>query len=636
MKPNTSTFIPASQALPFLHGTAAKVQKDLECCFEKTNGFKAYKTPKLRQTETAVKILVSWVDSDYKFQIESVVSEAAFKNTVIYLAEKGVYRVLLSMRSLDKDEKSIAEIPCQIWGARYSENNYKLNGIFLDFPTSENSHYPFLSGPLDKIQKELQAVFMITALNDTTPPNFKIRGRDTVKIIARWSNDKSETQIVDFKSQLDFLEFVQTLGNKEKVYEFDLSAVHQEHAGGEIELFQSFTYSLNPIETTKDGMSHFIINQKTTEPEKKKLPFLKGTVEKVNQDLVGLFKGVEFSIENSRIPYFSDTKPEISDIEVQVTVKTPNGLWDVVEDPKPGYFAGMFYPSTHTEIIFGLLSTITSQSGKIVYSRHTKMVLDVRQNQDGGTEKIISHMTDIPFGVLGNLVLLKSKALVDSGGIVETQAFLKNLLGTTNAPSLRNEVFPGDTGKVSVFAFFDGSDIPEAHDHSKEDIYQWLARIAIDKKKVRLRLAIVRFPENQLSYQTHPLVDVYDFILEKLQKQTPYGVAPLSVYSTLETSNYRTPTAKFGQFNPMDAINPNIGPMGHTNPIQNPNQLPPHHPYHHPSLFDYVKASARFMQPPQPPQALVTNCPCCQSPIKITVESGLGSGIFPPAYNRSY
>lgn len=633
MKPNTSTFIPASQALPFLHGTAAKVQKDLECCFEKTNGFKAYKTPKLRQTETAVKILVSWVDSDYKFQIESVVSEAAFKNTVIYLAEKGVDRVLLSMRSLDKDEKSIAEIPCQIWGARYSENNYKLNGIFLDFPTSENSHYPFLSGPLDKIQKELEAVFMITALNDTTPPNFKVRGRDTVKIIARWSNDKRETQIVDFKSQLDFLEFVQTLGNKEKVYEFDLSAVHQEHAGGEIELFQSFTYNLIHIGNTEDDMSHFAISQKTTEPEKKELPFLTGTADKVNQDLKLLFEGVYIGFGNGNygIPYVSNFNEPDAHFEVQVTAKLPNGLWDVVEGAKPGYFAEVSHPASHAGIVFGILVNTTFQSGKSIHPKHTKMVLNVRQRPDAGVENVISYLGDEPFSVPGNLLFLKTKALVDSGGIVETQAFLKNFLGATNAPSLRNEVFPEDTGKVSVFAFFDDSDIPKTYDHTKEDIYQWLARIAIDEKKVKLRLAVVRFPESQLKHDAHPLVDVYDFILEKLQKQTPYGVVPLSVYSTLETSNYRTPATKFGQFNLMGAINPNTGPMGHINPNQNSNQAPLQPPYHHPGLF--AQSAARFMHPPQ---VLMTNCPCCQFAIKITVESGLGSGIFPPAYKRGY
>lgn len=501
----------------------------------------------------------------------------------------------------------------------------------MDIQTPENSYYPFLSGPLDKVQKELQASFMITVLNDTTPPNFKVRGRDTVKIIARWLNDKREVSIVDFKDHQDFLEFVQTLGTKEKVYEFDLSAVHQEHAGGEIELFQSFTYSLIHIGTTEDDMPHFAISQKTTEPEKKKLPFLTGTVEKVNQDLVQLFKGVEFANENYVIPKYEYLKGPGAHFEIQVIVKLSNGLWDVVKDIKPGYFAEVFHHPSHAEIVFGILVNITFQSEKSVNSVHTKMTLKTRQKPDASVENVISYLALEPFSIPGNLLFLKTKALVDSGGIVETQAFLKNFLGATNAPSLRNEVFPGDTGKVSVFAFFDDSDIPKTYDHTKEDIYQWLARIAIDEKKVKLRLAVVRFPESQLKHDAHPLVDVYDFILEKLQKQTPYGVVPLSVYSTLETSNYRTSATKFGQFNLMGAINPNTGPMGHINPNQNPNQAPLQPPYHHPGLF--AQSAARFMHPPQ---VLTTNCPCCQSAIKITVESGLGNGIFPPTYKRGY
>ena len=623
--------------VPFLQGPVAKVEEDLEECFLEINGFQAYKTPKLRQTESAVKILVSWVDSDYKLQSESVVSAAAFKKTAIHLAEKEVDSILLSVRSFDKDEKPIAEIPCRIWGARYSENKYKLNGIFLESPTPENSHYPFLSGPLDKVQKELQASFMITALSDTTPPNFKVKGRDTVKIIARWSNDKSETQIVDFKSQRDFLEFVQTLGNKEKVYEFDLSAVHQKHAGGEIELFQSFTYSLIHIGNTEDDMPHFSISQKTTEPEKKELPFLTGTADKVNQDLKLLFEGACIGSGNGNygIPYVSNFNEPDAHFEIQVTVKLPNGLWDVVEDTKPGYFAEVSRPVSHTGIVFGILVNTTSQSGKTIKPRHTKMVFKVRQKPGGGVENVISYLGSNLFDTPGDLLLLKSKALIDSGGIVDTQAFLKNLLGNQNAPKLRNETLPGDDGKVIVFAFFNDCVVPEAYDHTKEDIYQWFVRnAAVDQKTSFCFLVIVRLQTKLQICSNSPLIDIYDFFLEKPHQTNLYGTPPLLVRPITERSNYRAPyQAKLGQFNPVGAINPNAGPMGHTNPNQNPDQAPPHHPYHHPSLFDYVKASARFMHPPQ---VLTTNCPCCQSSIKITVESGLGNGIFPPAYNRSF
>ena len=69
MKSATAMVFQAPQLVPFLQGPVTKVQEDLEECFLETNGFRAYKVPKLRQTESAVKVFVSWIDSDYKLHL---------------------------------------------------------------------------------------------------------------------------------------------------------------------------------------------------------------------------------------------------------------------------------------------------------------------------------------------------------------------------------------------------------------------------------------------------------------------------------------------------------------------------------------------------------------------------------------